>query len=137
MDFPIPASLYCKIILIIKDNMHSENNNPMNMDDSVEIPNPSTDYHGHPNYSKILKNLFLLFGFSLIAGYLFSPIITIVLIFATAIWKCILVVKNFMHLQFEPLLIWIAVAAVLFCLLAFFFGVYPDITAAELDVTPR
>lgn len=105
--------------------------------DAVKFADPESDYHGHPNYSKILITLFLLFGFSLAIGYFVSPILTVVLIFATAIWKATLVVKNFMHLKFEPILIWIAVAAVLFCLTVFFFGIYPDITAVHLDVVPK
>jgi cytochrome c oxidase subunit 4 len=56
---------------------------------------------------------------------------------AAAIAKATLIALYFMHLKFEPLVIWIAIAAVLFCLLAFFFGIYPDITAVELEVAPR
>ncbi len=103
----------------------------------LRFPDPDHDYHGHPNYAKVLITLFVLFGISLVVGYLVSPIYAVILIFVTAAWKASLVVRNFMHLRFEPLLIWIAVAAVFFCLIAFFFGIYPDITASRLDVVPR
>lgn len=105
--------------------------------DNVVIPDMENDYHGHPKYGKNFINLLLLFGVSLIVGFLFSKILAVTLIFATAIWKTALVVKNFMHLKYEPFLIWVAVAAVLFCLFVFFFGIYPDITAVKLEVTPR
>lgn len=104
---------------------------------SVEVPSEEHDYHGHPNYGKIFIGLLILFGVSLVVGFLFSPMLAVILIFATAIWKTALVMRNFMHLKFEPFLIWIAIAAVLFCLFAFFFGIYPDITAVELEVAPR
>lgn len=107
------------------------------INDGVEIPDPKQDYHGHPNYEKIFFSLLVLFGLSLLVGYLFSPVLAVIIIFATAIWKTTLVMRNFMHLKFEPLIIWIAVASVLFCLIAFFFGIYPDITAIDLEVTPR
>lgn len=111
------------------------NNEKLN--DSVEFPDPKHDYHGHPNYERIFLSLLVLFGLSLVMGYLFSPFVAIALIFVTAAWKCILVIKNFMHLRYEPILVWVAVAAVLFCLISFFFGVYPDITAVHREVTPR
>jgi len=105
-------------------------NNP----ESIEIPEAETDYHGHPNYLKIFYYLMFLFALSLTVGAVFSPVAGVIVIFATAAWKSALVVKNFMHLSSEPLLIWVAVAAVLFCLIAFFFGVYPDITAVAPEI---
>lgn len=105
--------------------------------DNVVTPDPEKDYHGHPNYTKTFIYLLILFSISLAVGLFFSPTLAVILIFATAVWKSALVVSNFMHFKYEPLIIWIAVAAVLFCLLAFFFGIYPDITAVKLDVAPR
>jgi caa(3)-type oxidase subunit IV len=103
----------------------------------VEFTDPETDYHGHPNYEKVFVTLLVLFGISLVVGFFFSPLLAVVMIFATAIWKTTLVIKNFMHLKFEPIMIWVAVAAVIFCLFAFFFGVYPDITAIHHELAPR
>jgi heme/copper-type cytochrome/quinol oxidase subunit 4 len=104
---------------------------------NVVIPD-DTDYHGHPNYAKVLLSLLLLLSVSLTIGYVVSPTLAITLIFATAFWKIALVMRNFMHLKYEPLLVYIVVAAVALIIYAFFFGVYPDITAVPLDVTyPR
>lgn len=105
--------------------------------EGVVFPDPKTDYHGHPKYGKVLLWLFGLFGVSLLVGHFFSPMLAISIIFATAIWKSTLVVKNFMHLKFEPLLVWVVVIVVLFTLFMFFWGVYPDITAVPRDVVPR
>jgi len=103
--------------------------------DNVIFADPAKDYHGHPHYGKVLFALLALLTFSLIAGYLFSPGVAIALIFATATWKVAMVMRNFMHLKYEPLFVFIAVAAVLLIIFAFFFGVYPDVTAVPRDVT--
>lgn len=102
---------------------------------NIVIPDPKTDYHGHPHYGKVLITLLALLSFSLVAGNIFSFGIAIALIFATATWKVVLVMRNFMHLKYEPLFVFIAIAAVLLIIFAFFFGVYPDITAIPRDVT--
>ncbi len=109
----------------------------LSQNDAVHFPDPTTDYHGHPKYLKVLIMLFAFFAISLIVGYFPLTIASVALIFGTALYKVILVVKNFMHLKFEPVLIWVTVLAVAFCLLAFFFGVYPDVSAHPLDVVPR
>lgn len=109
----------------------------MENNEGTVFPDPQNDYHGHPHYGRVLLFLLGLFALSLLVGYIFSPILAVSVIFATAIWKTSLVMKNFMHLKFEPLLIWIAVAVVLFTIFVFFWGVYPDITAVTRDVVPR
>jgi cytochrome c oxidase subunit IV len=103
--------------------------------DNVVFANAANDYHGHPHYGRVLIALLLLLGVSLTVGYVFSPGLAIALIFLTALWKVTMVVRNFMHLKYEPLFIYIAIAAVALILYAFFFGVYPDITAVPRDVT--
>lgn len=109
------------------------NNNPEN----IEIPDSSSDYHGHPKYLFVLLALLAMMSVSLVIGELYSSAAAVTIIFAVAVWKTALVVRNFMHLKYEPLLIWVGVAAVLFCLIAFFFGVYPDVTSSTLDVVPK
>ncbi|MEW6467685.1 MAG: cytochrome C oxidase subunit IV family protein [Bacteroidota bacterium] len=106
-------------------------------DEGVVYPDPQKDYHGHPDYRKTLIYLLVLFGISLLVGYVFSPFIAISIIFATAIWKTSLVVKNFMHLKYEPFLIWLTILVVLFTIFAFFWGVVPDITMVPLEVVPK
>jgi len=109
-------------------------NTVINNNESVVFPDSENEYHGHPHYTRILISLLALLSLSLIVGYVFSPLWAIVLIFATAIWKTALVVRNFMHLKYEPLLLFIIVATVLLIIFAFFFGVYPDITAITPEV---
>lgn len=101
---------------------------------SVEKPIPETDYHGHPNYSKVFLSLIALFALSLVIGYFTSAKVAVALIFLTALIKAGLVVGNFMHLKFEPKLLWIAVAIAVFIFLSFYFGVLPDITFIERDI---
>ena len=92
------------------------------------------DYHGHPNYVKVFLSLLLLMGISLVIGYFTSPMIGVSLIFLVALLKAGLVVVNFMHLKFEPILVFVVVCVVLFILLSFFLGVFPDIVPINLDV---
>jgi len=116
--------------------MEANNNDyGINNDESVVFPDAENDYHGHPRYAKVLISLLALLSFSLIVGFIFSPFWAITLIFATAIWKTALVMRNFMHLKYEPLLLIIVISAVLLIILAFFFGVYPDVTAIHPSVT--
>lgn len=103
--------------------------------DNAIFPDMEHDYHGHPRYGRILLSLMALLSLSLVIGYLFSPGLALTIIFATAIWKTALVMRNFMHLKFEPLLVYIVIAAVILIIFAFFLGVYPDITAVPLEVT--
>jgi len=100
----------------------------------IEIPDPKTDYHGHPEYTKVYLRLLLLFGTSLLSAYLFSIGIAISIIFFVAVIQASLVLKNFMHIKYEPILVWVIAIAVIFTLFAFFFGVYIDITAVHHDL---
>lgn len=100
----------------------------------VEIPDPKTDYHGHPEYGKVYLRLLLLFGTSLLSAYFFSIGIAITIIFFVAIIQAGLVLRNFMHLKYEPILVWIVAISVLFTLLMLFYGVYVDITTVPHDV---
>src|ERR1017187_8068104 len=100
----------------------------------IEIPNPKTDYHGHPEYTKVYLRLLLLFGTSLLSAYLFPIGIAIGIIFFVAVIQASLVLKNFMHIKYEPVLIWIIAIAVIFTLFAFFFGVYIDITTVPREL---
>ncbi len=102
----------------------------------VEFPKEN-DYHGHPNYLRVFIYLLILLAVSLVAGYFLSPLAAIIVIFLTAIIKGGLVMANFMHLKFEPTLIWIVVAAFLFIVLALFWGVFPDIPIIDLEVAPK
>lgn len=97
---------------------------------TIEFPDPKSDYHGHPDYSKVYLLLLVLFGASLVVGYFFSPTLAIAMIFITAVLKTGLVVNNFMHLKYEPYLLWIVIFLVVFIIGALLFGIMPDITMA-------
>ncbi len=99
----------------------------------VEFPKED-DYHGHPNYMRVFIYLLILLAISIVAGYLLSPVAAILVIFITAIIKAGLVMANFMHLKFEPKLVWLIMGVFLFIVLALFWGVYPDIPIVELEV---
>lgn len=89
------------------------------------------DYHGHPKYGKVFLWLLILLTFSLVVGFFTSPLIAVILIFIVAVIKSGMVVANFMHLKFEPKLLWLLVGIAIFIFLAFYFGVFPDIVPIE------
>ena len=130
MDLFVSITVHRQIELINKQHTMSESIAPGK-------PFPDDDYHGHPNYIKVYIALLVLFGISLVVGFFTSPMIAVILIFVTAIIKTAFAVANFMHLKFEPLLIWIAVGLVAFILLAFFWGVFPDISIIKFEQLSR
>lgn len=100
----------------------------------AEFPDFQNDYHGHPNYMNTYIWLLILFGASLVVGFFTSPLVGVVLIFSTAVIKTAMVVGNFMHLKFEPWLILVLFAAVLFIVVSFYWGVFVDVTAIPLEI---
>ncbi len=106
-------------------------NNYRESHEGVIQPEPETDYHGHPNYTKVFFALIGLLAFSLVLGFFTSPMIAVSLIFFVAIIKAGFVVGNFMHLKFEPILIWIVIGVVIFILATFFLCLLPDVTFVE------
>ncbi len=102
----------------------------------VEFPQEN-DYHGHPNYFRIFIYLLVLLAVSLVAGYVLSPLAAVLVIFITAIIKGALVMANFMHLKFEPKLVWLIVGVFLFVVLALYWGVFPDIPIIDLEIAEK
>ena len=100
----------------------------------VEIPDPKTDYHGHPRYGNIFIRLLILSAASLICGFLFSTGIAISILFLIAVIQAGMVLRGFMHIKYEPLLIWIIAISVIFTLFMLFYGVYTDITPVIRDI---
>jgi cytochrome c oxidase subunit IV len=100
----------------------------------VVIPDPKTDYHGHLNYGKIYVWLLILFAVSLTSAFLFSHVAAIATVFVIAIIQAGLIARNFMHLKFEPVLIWIIAIAAVFCLVMFLYGMYIDITPVTREI---
>jgi len=92
------------------------------------------DYHGHPNYFRIYLYLMAFFVISLLAAYIPNQMLMLIVIFGTALIKSVLVIGKFMHLKWEPVLLWIAVGIIFFVLTAFFLGVFPDINLVPRDL---
>lgn len=106
---------------------------PKGLEHEVAYP-ADKDYHGHPNYFRIYLLLMGLFIISLLAALIPNQMLMLLVVFGTALIKGVLVIGKFMHLKWEPILLWISVGLVIFVLLAFFLGVIPDITFVERDV---
>ena len=106
---------------------------PKGLEHEVAIP-AAKDYHGHPDYFRIYLYLMAFFIISLLAALIPNQTLMLLVVFGTALIKSVLVVGKFMHLSWEPILLWISVGIVIFVLIAFFLGVIPDITFVERDV---
>ena len=81
----------------------------------------------HPNYVKIWVWLLVLMAVSLVATLLpGGRAVAVIVIFAAALAKALLVALNYMHLRFEPRLIYaIALIPVLF-VLVLAVALFPD-----------
>lgn len=107
------------------------------LEHEVVVP-PADDYHGHPNYQYVIIVLIALLAISLLSDFVTSIILLGLLVFGTALVKSILVIRNFMHWKYEPLFIWIITFfAVLFILLALFWGMYPDFDLVKVELAPK
>ena len=71
----------------------------------------------------------------LAAGVLFAyvdiPVLANVLVFAVAIAKAILVLRNYMHLRWEPRFIALALLGALSCVLILFLLTFPDMVLRD------
>ncbi len=85
------------------------------------------DYHGHPNYRLVWAGLVVLLALSLALGALGNHRLAVSLIFGLAVVKALLVAGNFMHLRWEPRLVWLVAGWGLLVVAFFYFGVLPDI----------
>lgn len=99
----------------------------------VEFPKEE-DYHGHPNYLMVFIYLLVLLAISIVAGYLLPIGPAVAVIFVAAVIKAALVVANFMHLKYEPKMVWLGLGAFVFIVVALYLGVYPDIPIVDLEV---
>ncbi len=89
------------------------------------------DYHGHPNYVKVWAALVVLLLASFAAALLENHRLAVALVFGVAVVKSGLVLGNFMHLRWEPKLIWGVAAFGVLCIVFLYFGVLPDIVFVE------
>lgn len=92
------------------------------------------DYHGHPNYFFVWLGLLVLFALSLVLNSLGNRSLAISLIFTLAVVKAVLVLGNFMHLRWEPRLLWTIMGFAFLCLVFLYYGVMPDLLWVPLQV---
>lgn len=92
------------------------------------------DYHGHPNYLMTWAILVALLFVSLALGHIGQKTLAIALIFSLAVVKAMMVLGNFMHLRWEPRVMWGMMIFGVVCACFFFFGVYPDIVRVPLQL---
>lgn len=99
-------------------------------------PRAMEDYHGHPPYGQVYLTLVILLGLSLLAPVILPFTLAVVFIFLSALIKAGLIVANFMHLRYEPRILWLAVGVVVFVFLMFTAGVYPDLPLVPRELYP-
>lgn len=93
------------------------------------------DYHGHPNYLMVLVALMFFLALSFVPDLLhITGALKILMIFGGAFVKIWLVILFFMHLYYEPKVVWLIPIVGFFVVFAFAFGVMPDITFVPLKV---
>jgi caa(3)-type oxidase subunit IV len=81
----------------------------------------------HPNYTAVWLWLLALLGLGVAASFLpGGRTFAVLVIFATAFAKAILVALNFMHLRFEPALIYPLVLIPLLFLIVLAAALFPD-----------
>lgn len=95
------------------------------------------NYHGHPQYGIIYKSLIFIMLVTIlpdminrIFGEKILPAGTILIlsIFLLSLIKANLVLKNFMHVRFEPAMLLVTVFTGIFSLLLLFSLLWPDVT---------
>lgn len=93
------------------------------------------DYHGHPNYNAIFAALVVLMALSVVADQIIPGAMGKVVIFAFSAVKAYLVIANFMHLKYEPVLVDLFPYLSVALMIVLFFGVAPDTLLIDLKIT--
>ncbi len=84
----------------------------------------------HPNYVAIWIWLLALMGIGLAASAIpGARVIAVTVIFATATAKALLVALNFMHLRFEPRLIYAIAIVPILLVVGLMLALFPDFVA--------
>jgi cytochrome c oxidase subunit 4 len=102
----------------------------------IRVPKEK-DYHGHPNYLKVYIILLILFAITVFASLIPNPIVVFAVVFSISVVKGTMVLLYFMHLKWEPNLIWIMLIMALLTLLFLMVGLYPDIVPVENYLVPK
>lgn len=102
-------------------------------------PNPQDQlqagaYHGHPRYVAVWAVLVIILFTSLGIGAMGNHALAVAMIFGLAIVKAVLVLGNFMHLRWEPRLVWLVAGFGVLCIAFLYFGVFPDIVWVPVDL---
>ena len=84
------------------------------------------EYHGHPNYTMVYGVLLILLGVSYLTEYIHMPLLAMTILFGTAFIKAWLVISNFMHLKYEPVVMWLIPGSGVACLVILYLLVFPD-----------
>ena len=95
------------------------------------------DYHGHANYLKVYIALLVLFALTVFASFIHNPMIVFIVVFAISIIKGSMVLLYFMHLKWEPRLIWILLGLALMTLAFLIIGLYPDVVPVTRYLVPK
>ncbi len=105
-------------------------NQPEGLAHEIAVPKKE-DYHGHPNYLIIYISLLILFAITVFASLIPNPLVVFIIVFVISIVKGSMVLLYFMHLKWEPVLIWILLGLALMTLLFLTLGLYPDIVSVK------
>ena len=95
------------------------------------------DYHGHANYLRVYIALLVLFAITVFASLIHNPMIVFIVVFSISIIKGSMVLLYFMHLKWEPKLIWILLALALMTLAFLIIGLYPDVVPVTRYLVPK
>lgn len=75
--------------------------------------------------------LMALLGAGVLFAYVDIPLLANVLVFAVAIVKAIIVLRNYMHLRWEPKFVTLALVGALACIAIFFLLLLPDMVLRD------
>ncbi len=106
------------------------------LEHEIRVP-LENDYHGHPNYLKVYIILLILFALTVFASLIPNPLVVFAVVFGISIIKGTMVLLYFMHLKWEPNLIWIMLVLALLTLFFLLIGLYPDMVPVENYLVPK
>ena len=114
----------------------STHGKPKGLEHELWVP-AEDDYHGHPNYLKIYIYLLVLFAITVFASLIPNPMIVFIVVFSVSIIKASMVILYFMHLKWEPDIIWYMLLLALITLAFLLIGLYPDTVPIESFFVPN
>lgn len=82
-------------------------------------------------YVRIWLVLMALLGLGVLFAYVDIPLLANVLVFGVAIAKAIIVLRNYMHLRWEPKFVTLALVGALACIAILFLMLLPDMVLRD------